>query len=394
MFSSRVPADLGPNTLAAAVDRMRWAGEPFDDLTVSNPTEVGLTYDEDLLDGLADRRGLRYEPHPAGLATAREAVAADYARRGIHVAPSHIVLTASSSESYSLLFRLLCDPGDSVLVPTPSYPLFEHLCRLDLVHARPYATEYHGTWQLDLAGIRATVDETTRAILVVCPNNPTGAWLKRDELRDLAELCATRQLALISDEVFSDYPIDPADGAVSSALQASDALVFALGGLSKSVGLPQLKLGWIAISGPAALVHPAIQRLELIADMYLSVSTPVQLAAPRVLDRGRAIRQQIRARVQRNYETLRLAAESVPSCRVLRAEGGWSAVVQAPHTMPPDVRVVRLLEDWRVLVHPGYFFDFDRDGFIVASLLAHPDVFAPAAERLLAGLDTDEGGRS
>jgi len=390
MFSSRVPADLGLNPVAAAVERMRCAGAWFDDLTVSNPTQAGFAYEEDLLDGLADRGGLRYDPQPLGLARAREAVAADYARRGVRVPASHLVLTASTSESYSLLFKLLCDAGDSVLVPTPSYPLFEHLSRLDLVHARPYATEFHGTWQIDLAALRATVDETTRAILVVSPNNPTGAWLKRDELRDLLDLCAEREIALISDEVFCDYPIDPADGAIQSALNHSEALVFALGGLSKAVGLPQLKLGWVAVSGRTTLVQAAVQRLELVADMYLSVSTPVQLAASRLLDRGRAIRQQIRTRVQQNYQLLHQTGERYPACRVLRAEGGWSAVVQAPETVPGDVRVVRLLEEGRVLVHPGYFFDFARDGFVVLSLLAQPDVFAPAVGRMFSELEAGD----
>ncbi len=196
MFSSRVPGDLGPNSLAAAVERMRLSGREFDDLTVSNPTDAAIEYPEGLLDGLSDPKSLLYEPQPFGLPLAREAVSAEYARRGVRVPASHIVLTASSSESYALLFKLLCDPGESVLVPTPSYPLFEHLTRLDCVHALPYRTEYHGTWTIDLEDLRYAIDETTRAILVVSPNNPTGEWLKREELTALVELCAAHHLVL------------------------------------------------------------------------------------------------------------------------------------------------------------------------------------------------------
>jgi alanine-synthesizing transaminase len=387
MFSSRVPADLGPNAVAVAVERMRCAGEWFDDLTGSNPTTAGFDYPAGLLQPLAGEAGLTYDPQPFGLMTAREAVAADYLRRGLHVAAQHLVLTASTSESYALLFKLLCDAGDAVLVPTPSYPLFEHLSRLDLVHARPYVTEFHGSWQLDMASVRQTVDERTRAILVVSPNNPTGAWLKSNELDELIDLCAERQIALIADEVFCDYPIRPGAGSVASALERNEALVFCLGGLSKSVGLPQMKLGWIAAAGPARRLQAALQRLEIIADTYLSVATPVQLAAASLLRDGRAIRRQIHRRLVDNYRLLSETAARYPACRVLPVEGGWSAVLQTPVTMPADQRVVRLLEAARVLVHPGYFFDFPRDGYFVLSLLTPPDVFAPAIDRLFAGLD-------
>lgn len=384
MFSSRVPGDLVPNAVAAAVERMRLAGRGFSDLTVSNPTTAGIEYPPDLLAPLSDPQALQYDPQPFGLSAARQAVSADYARRGVRVPHSQIVLTASSSESYALLFKVLCDPGDSVLVPTPSYPLFEHLTRLENVRAIPYRTEFHGTWAIDLDDIRQLIDETTRAILVVSPNNPTGAWLKRDELIALEEICARRQLVLIGDEVFADYPIDPAPGAVGSVIgDEPEILSVSLGGLSKSAGLPQLKMGWMALRGPSTRVHGALIRLEVAADAYLSVATPVQLAAAWLLDRGRAIRHQIRRRVAGNYRALVDAAASAPACQVLRAEGGWSAVLRIPHTMPEDERVIRLLEDDHVLVHPGYFFDFPRDGYLVVSLLPRPDVFRSAVERLL-----------
>ena len=383
MFSSRVPGDLGPNSVAAAVERMRLSGRSFEDLTVSNPTDAAIEYPAGLLDGLSDHKSLLYEPLPFGLPAAREAVSAEYARRGVRVPATHIVLTASSSESYALLFKLLCDPGESVLVPTPSYPLFEHLTRLDCVHALPYRTEYHGTWTIDLEDLRYAIDETTRAILVVSPNNPTGQWLKREELTALVELCAAHHLVLVGDEVFADYPIDPAPGAVRSVLDQGDVLTVSLGGLSKAVGLPQLKLGWMALRGPASLLQSALMRLEIAADAYLSVGTPVQVAAPALLKGGHDVRLQIRERVMSNYRHLLEAVARHPSCQALRAEGGWSAVLRIPHTMPEDECVIRLLERQHLLVHPGYFFDFPRDGYLVVSLLTRPDVFRSATERLL-----------
>jgi aspartate/methionine/tyrosine aminotransferase len=386
MFSSRVPGDLGPNTVASALERMRLAGGDFDDLTVSNPTDAGIEYPATLLDGLADPRALVYEPQPFGLISAREAVAHEYARRGVKIPPSHIVLTASSSESYAWLFKLLCDPGESVLVPTPSYPLFEHLTRLENVHALPYRTEYHGSWTVDLEDLRYAIDETTRAILVVSPNNPTGGWLKRDELAAIVELCAAHHLVLIGDEVFADYPIDPAPGAIRTVVDQEDVLTVSLGGLSKAIGLPQLKLGWMALRGPSSCLHPALMRLEIVADTYLSVGTAVQVAAPALLDQGHAVRRQILQRVVANYRTLHQAVARWPACQALRAEGGWSAVLRIPHTMPEDERVIRLLERDHVLVHPGYFFDFPRDGYLVVSLLVRPDVFRTATDRLLAAV--------
>ena len=386
MFSSRVPADLGPNTVAAAVERMRLSGRGFDDLTISNPTAAGIDYPPELLAGLSDERALKYDPQPLGMFPAREAVAHEYARHGVRVPPSHVVLTASSSESYTWLFKLLCDPGESVLVPTPSYPLFEHLTRLENVHALPYRIEYHGSWSIDLDDLRYAIDETTRAILVVSPNNPTGGWLKRDELAALVELCAAHHLVLIGDEVFAEYPVDPAPGTIRTVIDQEDVLAISLGGLSKSVGLPQVKLGWMALRGPAAALHPALIRLELVADTFLSVGTPVQIATPRLLVEGELVRRQILQRVRSNYRLLQQAVTPFPACQVLRTEGGWSAVIRIPHTMPEDQRVVRLLEQDHVLVHPGYFFDFPREGYLVASLLVRPDLFRSAIDRLLAAV--------
>jgi len=386
MFSPRLPPTLAENALTAAVARRRASGAAFVDLTGSNPTDSGFTYPGDLLAPLADPAALVYEPQPLGLTSARAAVAADYARRGVTVMPERVVLTASSSESYSFLFKLLCAPGDNVLVPVPSYPLFEHLASLDAVEVRPYALEFHGRWTLETAAIERAADARTRAVLVVSPNNPTGSRLRRSELRELEVLCATRDLALIGDEVFADYPLSAVPDAASSVLEADNCLVVALGGLSKSVGLPQLKLGWMALGGPAPLVSGALARLEIVADTYLSVSTMVQVAAPALLESGAAVRAQIADRVLLNDAVLRRIADGHPACRVLPAEAGWTVVVQVPAVMDDEQLAIALLETANVLVHPGYFFDFPRDGFLVISLLVEPTAFRAGVERLFDAL--------
>jgi hypothetical protein len=390
MFSTRLPGNLDPNPLSRAVSQLRAQGVPLIDLTDSNPTTAGLAYPEALLEGLEDPRSLVYEPRPLGLAAARDAIAADYARRGVTVGADRIVITASTSDSYSLLFKLLCDPGDSVLVPVPSYPLFEHLASLDAVRARPYRLELHDRWTLPIDGMGRAVDSRTRAVLVVSPNNPTGTVLTRADTRELHAFCAGRDLALIGDEVFSDYPLDSSPHAGRSVLDERDALTVSLGGLSKSVGLPQLKLGWMAFAGPDRLVETALHRLEIIADTYLSVGTPVQVAAARLLERGACVRRQIADRVLLNYRALRTLAARHPACRVLPAEGGWSAVVQAPAMVPDEDRAIALARERGVLVHPGYFFEFDRDGFFVVSLLVQPDDFRAGVSRMLETFDRTE----
>jgi aspartate/methionine/tyrosine aminotransferase len=387
MFSSRVPVHLDPNPLARAVQELRAAGRPFIDLTVSNPTEAGFSYPEGLLAGLSGPPAYVYAPHPLGLAAAREAVAADYARRGLTVSPSRIVLTASTSESYSFLFRLLCAPGDDVLVPRPSYPLFEFLTELDGIEGRPYRLGDEGTWSLDVSAVASAASSRTRGVVVVAPNNPTGSRVDRDALIRLAALCAARHLAIIGDEVFADYELEPAPAAAASVLEANEALTFSLGGLSKSVGLPQLKLGWIAVGGPPELVDEALARLEVIGDAYLSVSGPVQAAAAQLLAGGAEVRRQIAARVLLNYGTLKGLAAEYPACRLPPLAGGWSAVVQGPAVMSDDLRALDLLMNHGVLAHPGYLFDFERDGYFVVSLLPRPDDFRTGIRRLLDGVN-------
>jgi aspartate/methionine/tyrosine aminotransferase len=382
MFSARVTADRRPNRLSAAVSARRVSGRRFIDLTLSNPTAAGIRYPENLLAPLAAAEGAQYAPEPFGLRAARDAVAADAARRGTRVAthPDRVVLTASTSEAYSLLFKLLCDPGDEVLIPVPSYPLFEHLSRLDAIRACEYHLEYHGRWMVDVHAVDAGWTARTRALLAVSPNNPTGSVLSDEEWAALAGRCAERHAAFIVDEVFADYPLTdipvPAPG-------PSPALTFRLGGLSKSAGLPQVKLGWIVVDGPDALVNEALERLEIISDTYLSVSTPVQVAAAELIARGAGVRHAILQRIRTNDRALRALAASFPSVAVLPADAGWSAVLRIPSTRSEEDVVLHLLEHDDVLVHPGYFFDFPHEAFLVVSLLPPPEQFVEGARRVL-----------
>jgi len=384
MFSPRLPTHLAPNRLAQAIDDKRRAGRSYIDLTESNPTRAGFAYPVDLLAPLSDPRGLEYEPAPLGALDARRSVAAGYRRFNIDIAPERVVLTASTSEAYSLLFKLLTNAGDEVIVPRPSYPLFDHLTRMDLVTARPYSLEYHGRWSIDFESVERALSRRTRAVLLVSPNNPTGSFIRRDELQRLETLCEERQIAIIADEVFRDYELEP--GAADEAARPATlerALSFTLGGLSKSAGLPQLKLGWLVAAGPDPLVDDALQKLELICDTYLSVSTPVQIAAAELVRRSAAVRAQIADRARANYAALTETVASAPSCAVLRAEGGWYAVVQVPTLESEEDLVLRLLRTHAVLTHPGYFFDFSRESFLVVSLLAREAAFREGIARVL-----------
>jgi alanine-synthesizing transaminase len=384
MFSDRVPRELAANRLTEAVADLTRAGRRFIDLTQSNPTRAGFDYPDDLLAPLADPRGLVYAPSPLGLASARAAVARDYARQGLDVAADRIVLTASTSDAYSMLFRLLADAGDEVLVPRPSYPLFEPLTRLDLLTTRSYDLDIHGGWSVDIDSVERAITSRTRVLLLVSPNNPTGSFVSADELDRLVELCGPRGIAIVADEVFADYELEPgAAGRAGRATTRTDALTFALGGLSKSAGLPQVKLGWMAVGGPDALAREAIERLEHVSDTYLAVSTPVQVAAGALIERGALVRAQIARRVAANYATIVAEADRVPSVRVLRSDGGWYVVLQVPAYESEESLVLDLLSTDEVLVHPGYFFDFPRESFLIVSLLPPPATFGAGVGRIL-----------
>ena len=372
MPSRRLPFDLKPNAFARAQASHR---VEFD-LTVTNPTVCGLPYGPELLLDLARAEGLRYRPDPKGLLSAREAVAADYAARGVRVDPERIVLTASSSEAYGFLFKLLCDPGDGVLVPTPSYPLFEHLAALEGVRALAYALDPDHGWQPQPASLELAA--SARAAILVHPNNPTGSWVTRDA----AEGLAGGSLPLIVDEVFLDFPLGAA-APPSTFASRTNGLTFTLGGLSKSCGLPQLKLSWIVVSGPDLEVASALERLEFIADTYLSVGTPVQVALPSILERARPLREAIRARCAGNLATAQRLAASTPSVSVPVPGGGWSLVTRFPKVITEETLILRLLEEHGVAIQPGYFFDFPSEGYLVASLLPEPSIFETGFGRVL-----------
>jgi aspartate/methionine/tyrosine aminotransferase len=387
MFSDRVPSDLKPNRLAHALADRKRRNEPIVDLTASNPTRAGLSYPSDLLAPLGNSRGLSYAPESLGLLEARRAVVADFERRGLATTVDRVALTASTSEAYSVLFKLLCAPGDEVLIPRPSYPLFDHLTRLDAVTAVPYELEYHSKWSIDLGSLEHAIGARTRAVLIVSPNNPTGQFVDAAELDAVAAFCRSRDVAIISDEVFADYHLSAVWPPSGLLLGRTDVLGFTLGGLSKSIALPQAKLAWIVTSGPGDTVAHARARLELACDTYLSVSTPVQLAAAELLARGSTVRDQIRERVRTNYQTFHARAGEVPSCELLRAEGGWYGVLRVPSIMSEEDLVLRLLTEDGVLVHPGYFFDFPHESFLVVSLLPPAEPFADGISRILARFD-------
>ncbi len=379
MFSRRSSIRRDPNRLARALGRRQATGQPLIDLTLSNPTLADLedAY-SDVLGALHDPRGLVYQPDPLGLRSARQALARDWQDRGVRVPAERIVLTASTSEAYGFLFKLLCDPGDQVLVPRPSYPLFEHLARLDGVELVQYHLVYDGAWGMDLDHLRSVRAPRARAVVVVHPNNPTGSYIHHHELDRIVEL----GLPIISDEVFSDYGFTESAAHPASLLEASSSLVFALGGLSKSAALPQLKLAWMSLGGPDEQVAQALERLELIADAYLSVGAAVQWALPRlVAERGRA-RHATRRRTAENLASLeRCCAGTVVT--PLQVEGGWTAILRLPSVLSEEQWVIGLLESHGVLVQPGWFYDFLEEPLVVLSLLVPPMQFDAGVERLI-----------
>ena len=380
-FSSRLAWDLAPNRLSRLLEEKRSAGAALLDLTESNPTAAGFVYPaERILSSLTDPRSLRYEPAAAGLAGARAAVADYYSGR---IDADRILLTASTSEAYAFVFKLLADPGDEVLVPAPSYPLFDYLAALDSVRIVQYPLVYDSSWRIDFESLSRSVTPRSRAIVLVNPNNPTGSFLKQSELAPLITLAREHNLALLSDEVFADYLFNADVPVVPTLTGVEDVLTFCLSGLSKVAALPQLKLGWIVAGGPARHRRPAFERLELIADTYLSVSAPVQWAAPELLGLRGEMQRQIMARVRANRQFLASRIGPASPWRLLSAEGGWYAILEAPRLYGEEEWVLRLLAEHNVLLQPGFFFDFEREAFLVISLLTREDIFRAGVLRIL-----------
>ena len=369
-FSSRTSWDVGESSYAAAVREARTSGRRIYDLTISNPTRCGFACDaEALLRPLTDPRALVYDPDPRGIVSARQAVAAYYADHEAAVPAGDLVLTTSTSESYSFLFRLLCDPGDEVLVAQPSYPLFDFLADLDDVRLRPYPLFYDHGWWIDLAELERAITPRTRAVIVVHPNNPTGHWTGLGDRELLEALCARHGLALIVDEVFLDYPLRES-AARSFTCGEHPALTFVLSGLSKIAGMPQMKAAWIATLGPEAAKTEALGRLEIVADTYLSMNAPVQLAMPSWLAGRAAIQVQILERARANLATLRLIAQQAPGrLQVLEAQAGWSVVLNLPGCVGEANCAERLVRERGVVMHPGRFYGMAEASRVVVSLI-------------------------
>jgi len=383
-FSKRTAWDIAESTYAAAVREARASGRRVYDLTLSNPTRCGFRYDaEALLGPLRDPRALVYDPDPRGTACAREAVAGYYAGHGAHVAADDLILTTSTSESYSFLFRLLCDPGGEVLVARPSYPLFDFLADLDDVRLHPYPLFYDHGWWIDFSELERAITPRTRAILVVHPNNPTGHWTGAGERERLETICVQHGMALIVDEVFLDYPLrELTPPPRSFACGAHPALTFVLSGLSKIAGLPQMKAAWIAALGPEPERTEALARLEIVADTFLSMNAPVQLAVPSWLAGREAIQGQILERAQGNLATLsRIAEESPGRLRVLEVDAGWSAVLGLPGCVGEADCAERLARERGVIVHPGSFYGMAEAGRVVVSLIGLAEDFASSIQR-------------
>jgi alanine-synthesizing transaminase len=385
-FSARTSWDIAESSYAAAVREARASGRPLHDLTVSNPTRCNFSYDADALLGpLRDPRALVYDPDPRGIVRAREAVACYYAAHAAAVSPADLVLTTSTRESYSFLFRLLCDPGDEVLVAQPSYPLLDFLADLDDVRLKPYPLLYDHGWWIDFAELERAISPRTRAIIVVHPNNPTGHWTSLAERETLQTLCARHNLALILDEVFLDYPLAPSPSARSFASGVHPSLTFVLSGLSKVAGLPQMKAAWIATLGPDPAKADALARLEVIADTFLSMNAPTQLALPHWLSAAGLIQSQIRERAQTNLAALRaMAATSPGRLQVFETEAGWSAVLALPGCGGDRGCAERLVRERGVIVHPGCFYGMSEPNRIVVSLLGPVGEFSQSMHRATA----------
>ncbi len=392
MFSGRTRWNTRDNPLADAYRKKKESGEPLINLAQSNPTAVGLRYPDGILAAFQNERNLIYRPDPRGLIEAREALQGYYRDHGVSVHPDKLFLTAGTSEAYSFLFKLLCDPGDTVLIPRPGYPLFDYLAALDSVSLSPYRLEYdhRNGWRLDKESILSAARENTRAILLIHPNNPTSSYVRKDEAEWLVRLCAEKGWALIADEVFLDFAVDAPGEAAGSFAGTSGALCFTLSGLSKIMGLPQIKLGWMVISGPTALADTAAERMELITDSFLSVNIPAQNALPGILQHRSSFQSGLIRRLRDNAGMLDRIFAGSP-IRVLRVEGGWAAVLELPRVISEEDWALELLRSENVHVYPGYFFEFEREAYLTVSLIVPGQDLEEGARRILRVYEKHKG---
>jgi len=381
MFASRTNWDLKPNRLSEALERHKSSGRRLLDLSASNPTECGFNYDVPaVLQALGNAESLQYHPDPRGLKSARQAVSDYYAERGEHISLDDLLLTASTSEAYSFIFRLLCNSGDELLIPTPSYPLFDFLADVNDVKLARYPLFYDHGWHIDMHALKQAITPRTRGIIVVHPNNPTGHFTRTEEVAQLNQICSDHQMAIIADEVFLDFSWA---GKPKSFVSNIEALTFTMSGISKISGLPQMKLAWLVASGPATAKREALARLEMIADTYLSLNAPIQLAAPLLLQQRKHFQEQLMARVRANLAELDAQIAKEKRFDRLNVEGGWYAVLRVPATRPDEDLAIDLLEKHDVYVHPGHFYDFPSDGYLVVSLITPEQDFAEGLRRIL-----------
>jgi alanine-synthesizing transaminase len=382
MFADRTNWNLNTNRLSEALARHRATGRPLLDLSASNPTECGFDYDKPaILRALSNAAALDYKPDPKGLEIARRAVAAYYAARGSEVPIKDILLTTGTSEAYSFVFRTLCNPGDELLIPTPSYPLFDFLADIQDVKLVRYPLIYDHGWQIDFHSLERAITPRVRGVIVVHPNNPTGHFCKSADLKKLNDLCAAHSMALIADEVFSDFAFGP-EQPISFAANTG-LLTFTMSGLSKISGLPQMKIAWLIANGPQDLRKEALARLDVIADTYLSMNAPAQLAIPVFLELRQGFQKQLMARARKNLAELDRQLAVQKCCSRLQVEGGWNAVVRVPATRSDEDLAIELLATKDVYAHPGHFYDFASDGYLIVSLITPEQVFAEGTKRLL-----------
>jgi aspartate/methionine/tyrosine aminotransferase len=382
MFASRTNWNPKPNRLSVALAHHKSSGRKLLDLTASNPTECGFHYDAPaIIRAFCNPAALQYHPDPRGIKSARQSVSDYYAAHGAQVAADDLLLTVSTSEAYSYVFRLLCSPGDELLVPTPSYPLFDFLADVNDVKLTRYPLFYDHGWHIDLHALEQAITPHTRGIIVVHPNNPTGHYTKPNEIAALNAICAAREMAIIADEVFLDFSLSEA--APPSFVANSTALTFTMSGISKISGLPQMKFAWLAVNGLENLKREALTRLELIADTYLSMNAPIQHAAPALLQQRSAFQQQLMARVRSNLAQLDSHLSRQNHISRLAIEGGWYAVLRVPATRSDEESALELLEKHDVYVHPGHFYDFLGDGYLVVSLITPEQEFAEGILRLI-----------
>jgi alanine-synthesizing transaminase len=386
MFSSRLSWNPSTNRITRSIEALKQSGFELVDLTGTNPTAAGFAYDAlSVCRAISPPAILEYHPDPKGLISARQAVVDYYRHHGKAIDRETVFLTSSTSESYACLFKLLCDPGDAVLAPRPSYPLFDYLAGLESIDLEAYPLRYHPDtgWRIDIEKIKLLTTPRTRAIILVNPNNPTGSYIQPHERDQLTLWCREQDLALIVDEVFLDYASAKNAPAPLSLAGDSSALTFTLSGISKVLGLPQFKLGWIQVSGPQSLCVPARNHLEMISDTYLSASTPVQMALPDLMAQRDFFQKQVVTRIEANEKYLNAACDRLTTGRMLCREGGWTAVVAMQNGISDEDMVCRLLESDHVLVHPGYFYDFEEESCLVISLLTRPEQFKAGMDRLV-----------